>query len=303
MHWKIPCIFQIWTLVVFIGLAPSIPACAPKSDPDRCENKNFATQSTIGPNSQAQSVKPTAQSIKPTAQPIKPTVQSIKPTVQPIIIKLGNETDRQLNNARDAYNAATEATRRLQFMGSQVNDTRRLFNEATNNIFKLVIEQPANATSQTVSTSIKLLTNTTQLWYPTVESITESISFMYDVVQLFNKATFPQKTEVIRAINESVQNITRTLNSLTDLKLQLDKNVSPLKVAQPVTTMVKVVNNTYYEFLLPTNQFLGAIVQLVRPTGMRLEESIKLLDSVGGFSTSKGLIKDFEDKIDWNEFV
>ena len=123
--------------------------------------------------------------------------------------------------------------------------------------------------------------NATQLLNPTFQSINASINSMNGVVQPFQALLPRSLTGIVRALNESVQNMTSMLKSLSNLHLQL-VNVHPFNEStQSVTnTTVHYLNKTCSEFLRPVSRSLGQTLKFMMETAdVNLNEMGKLLDS------------------------
>ena len=104
---------------------------------------------------------------------------------------------------------------------------------------------------------------------------------MNGVVQPFQALLPRSLTGIVRALNESVQNMTSMLKSLSNLHLQL-VNVHPFNEStQSVTnTTVQYLNKTCSEFLRPVSRSLGQTLKFMMETAdVNLNEMGKLLDS------------------------
>ena len=250
--------FQRLTFVVFIGLIQSIAACAPKApavpavpvsralDPkasELCDDNNFADQSNAKPV-------------------VYETVQQFK---------------AQANLARQRVDVAIAS---LNTMTSQVNETRRSFNVSANNL-GLTIQQSVEAKARTVNSNIRLIISSTQLLNPTIKSINASINSLNDVVQSF-QAMLPLSSElpVVKALNESAHNITRTLKPFSMFHFHL-LTVRLLNENTAVTDkIVLILKNVHTHLLVPVSNSLGVILRLTEPAEVRLDEIGELIDSV-----------------------
>ena len=259
---KKSCVFfQILTPLVFFFLVSSVAACAPKSDNlEQCYDKNFAMQSHIL-NKDGEEAS--------TMKPISETAKQIIAT------------------ARRTFDLTKLAQRTLQSMGHQVNNTKEFFIQTSNN-FISTIEQSNKTTFQTSkNTTIQRITDATLLLNPiTFKSINETINSINDVVQPF-QALLPRSSGIVRTLTESVQNITRTFKSLSDLY--------PFKSS---------FNQVNVDFLNPVIRYLGAMMRFVHPTAMSLVAINKLLDShIQSFYSDKEIDKMPIYEINWNEFL